>query len=121
MLETLLNAIIPAAHADTLPGGALPAPQGGSNFSLLIMLVIFVLFMYFAVWRPQSKRAKEHQNLINSLSKGDEVLTAGGIVGKVVKITDQYLVISLTDLVEITIQKSSIVAALPKGTLKSVQ
>jgi preprotein translocase subunit YajC len=96
------------------------APQGGGGYSLLIMTAIFVLFMYFVMWRPQSKRAKEHRDLLNSLAKGDEVVTAGGILGKVVKITDQYMVLGLTDLVEITIQKSSIVTVLPKGTLKSI-
>ena len=100
-------------------GSAAPAPQG-SGFSLLIMTAIFIMFMYFVMWRPQSKRAKEHRNLLNSLAKGDEVVTAGGILGKVVKITDQYIVLGLTDLVEITIQKSSIVTVLPKGTLKSL-
>lgn len=96
------------------------APQGGSSFSLILMTVIFIFFMYFVMWRPQNRRAKEHRDLINSLAKGDEVVTAGGILGKISKINDQYIVLALSDTVEITIQKSSIANALPKGTLKTI-
>lgn len=85
------------------------------------MLALFVVFMYFAVWRPQSKRAKEQRNLLNSLTKGDEVLTAGGILGRISKLTDAYMVIAIAENTEIVIQKSSVINALPKGTLKSLQ
>jgi len=70
--------------------------------------------------RPQSKRAKEHRNLIGGLAKGDEVVTAGGILGRISKISDAYITLALTDNVEILVQKSSIVNALPKGTLKTL-
>lgn len=112
----LLNFFISSAHA---AADAAPAQQGG-GLSMVVMLGIFVVFMYFVMWRPQAKRAKDHRELINSLSKGDEVITAGGILGKINKITDSYAIIALSDTVEITIQKSSIVNALPKGTLKSI-
>src|SRR5579871_641850 len=114
--SSLLNFIIPSDHADT---AAVPA-QGGSNVSMLVMLAVFFLFMYFVMWRPQNKRAKEHRNLINSLTKGDEVVTAGGLLGKIVKVTDSYIVLAVTDNAEIVMQKSSIASALPKGTLKSI-
>jgi preprotein translocase subunit YajC len=119
MLETALNFFISSAHADTAaaPAGAQP----GGGFPLMVMLGIFVVFMYFAVWRPQSKRAKEHRNLITSLAKGDEVMTAGGILGRVVKVADNYMVIGISDTTEIIVQKSSVVSALPKGTIKSIQ
>ena len=84
------------------------------------MVGIFILYMYFIVLRPQNKRAKEQRALLGNLTKGDEVVTAGGILGKIVKVNDNYAVIALADNVEITIQKSSIVNALPKGTLKSI-
>lgn len=116
ILSNILNFFIPNAYADTAA-----APQQGGGFSLLIMLGIFVFFMYFAIWRPQSKRAREHRDLIGSLTKGDEVITTGGILGRIAKITDQYLVISIAENVEITVQKSAIANALPKGTLKSIQ
>lgn len=108
-----------AAEATTATTTAAQQQQGG-GFSLIIMLGVFVLFMYFAMWRPQSKRAKEQRDLIGSLAKGDEVVTAGGILGKISKVTDSYAVLALSDNVEITVQKSSIVSALPKGTLKSI-
>lgn len=115
ILNDLFGFFINNAYADT--GAASP---GGSSFSFIIMMAVLILFMYLAMWRPQSRRAKEHRNLINSLAKGDEVVTAGGILGKVAKIADAYVILALTDHVEITVQKSSIVNALPKGTLKSI-
>lgn len=116
LLNDILGFFVNNAYA---ADAAAPAQQGGTT-SLILMTGIFILFMYFVMWRPQSKRAKEHRNLINSLAKGDEIITAGGILGKVSKITDSYLIISLSETVEITIQKNSIVSVLPKGTLKSI-
>lgn len=114
--DTISSFFISNAYAET---AAPPAhPQGG--FSFFVMMAILIFFMYFAIWRPQTKRAKEQRTLLNSLSKGDEVVTAGGILGTISKISDNYVVLSLADNVEITIQKSSIVSALPKGTLKSI-
>lgn len=115
LFDTVSNFFIASAHADT---GAAPSPQGG--FSFFIMMGILVFFMYFAIWRPQSRRAKEQKDLLSSLAKGDEVVTAGGILGTISKISDNYVVLSMADNVEITMQKSSIVSALPKGTLKSI-
>lgn len=109
--------LIPYAYADTAAAGP---QQAAGGLSMIMMLVVFALFMYFAMWRPQSKRAKEHRELISSLNKGDEVITTGGIVGKVAKLTDQYAVLTLAENVEITIQKTSIINALPKGTIKSI-
>lgn len=107
------------AYADTATTAATSSQQGG-GFSLMIMTGIFILFMYFVMWRPQSKRAKEHRDLLGALTKGDEVVTAGGILGKISKINDNYVVLSLADNIEITVQKSAIANALPKGTLKSI-
>jgi preprotein translocase subunit YajC len=116
ILSSITNFFISSAYAADAP----PAPPQGGGFSLMIMLIVFVGFMYFVVWRPQSKRAKEHRDLLNSVAKGDEVITAGGILGKVSKVTEGYVVIALADNVEITMQKSSIVSVLPKGTMKSI-
>ena len=116
ILNDISSFFINNAYADT----AASAPQQGGGFSLLIMTGIFILFMYFAMWRPQSKRVKEHKGLLNSLNKGDEVVTAGGLLGKITKITEGYVTLALADNVEIIVQKSSIVSALPKGTLKSI-
>lgn len=97
------------------PGSA--ASEG--SFSLIMIVIIFVLF-YFMLIRPQNKRAKEHRALITQLKKGDEIVTSGGILGKVVDMNDQFLKISLTEGVEINIQRSAVSTVLPTGTLKSL-
>lgn len=118
ILNTLTNFFISNAYAaDTAAAGSAAQP---SSAPFMIMIVGLIVFMYLFVWRPQSKRAKEQRDLIGSLAKGDEVVTAGGILGKISKVSDGYVVLTLADNVEITIQKSSIVSALPKGTLKSI-
>jgi len=94
------------------------APQGGL-LSFLPLIVIFIVF-YFLLIRPQTKRAKEHRELVSALAKGDEVLTSGGILGKVVKVSDDYVTIEVAANVELNMQKSAVAAALPKGTIKSI-
>ncbi|AAN56118.1 MAG: preprotein translocase subunit YajC [Shewanella sp.] len=97
-------------------------PQGGGTMELIFMLVIFGLIFYFMIFRPQSKRVKEHKNLMSSLGKGDEVLTSGGILGKIAKISDDndYVLLSLNDTTQITIKKDYIAAVLPKGSIQSL-
>ncbi len=115
--NNIINWLVSPAHAD-MPG--IPAQSGGGGTSLLLMSGVFIFFMYFVIWRPQSKRAKEQRHLISSLAKGDEVVTLSGIVGKIAKISDQYIVLTVTETMEITMQKNSIANVLPKGTLKSI-
>lgn len=115
MMETVLSFFVSNAYA----ADAAPAPQGG-GFSFVLMVVVFFAFLYFAIWRPQSKRAKEQQNLLGSLAKGDEVITVGGLLGRINKITDQYIALSVGENVEIVMQKSAVVSVLPKGTLKTI-
>ncbi|MGB0664523.1 MAG: preprotein translocase subunit YajC [Pontibacterium sp.] len=106
--------ISPAFAAD-------PAPAGmDSGLFNLIFLAGFALIFYFFMWRPQAKRAKDHKNLINEMAKGDEVITAGGVLGKVVKLNDDYVVLEVCEGTELTFQKNHVSAALPKGTLKSI-
>lgn len=116
-MTNLMNLLINPAYADAPAPAA--AQNGGSPISLTIMFVIFFLFFYFAMWRPQNKRAKEHRDLINSLAKGDEVVASGGLLGKVNKVADQYVVLSIGNNVEVMVQKSAITSVLPKGTLKA--
>ncbi|WP_298775640.1 preprotein translocase subunit YajC [uncultured Shewanella sp.] len=99
-----------------------PATGAGGTMELVIMLVIFGLIFYFMIFRPQSKRVKEHKSLMGSLSKGDEVLTSGGILGKIAKISEEndYVLLALNDTNEITIKKDYIAAVLPKGSIKSL-
>lgn len=98
------------------------APQGGGSMELIFMLVVFGLIFYFMIFRPQSKRAKEHKNLMSSLSKGDEILTNGGILGKIAKVSDDndYVLISLNDDTQVTVKKDFITAVLPKGSIQSL-
>lgn len=116
-MTQLLDLLITPAYAE----GAQAASQGGSPFSLTIMFVVFFAFFYFVMLRPQNRRAKEHRELMRSLEKGDEVVTTGGILGKINKVTEQYVLLALHDNTEMMVQKSAIANALPKGTLKSLE
>ncbi|SHF99601.1 preprotein translocase subunit YajC [Vibrio gazogenes] len=97
------------------------APQGG-GFEMLIMLAVFAVIFYFMIYRPQAKRAKEHKNLMSSMAKGDEVLTSGGLIGKITKIADDndFITIELNPNNPVVIKKDFVTAVLPKGTLKSL-
>ena|SRR5690349_13974784 len=118
-MNSLLDLVLTPAYAGGAPTAA--AQPGGSPFSLTLMFVIFFLFFYFVMWRPQNKRAKEQRDLVTSLAKGDEVITSGGILGKIQKVTEQYVALAVYNNTEIVVQKSAIVGALPKGTLKSLE
>ena len=96
------------------------APGGDAGLINIIMLGGFVLIFYFLLIRPQNKRRKEHQELVSSLNKGDEVVTAGGVVGTITKVEDDFVKVQVSDAVEMRIQKSAVGATLPKGTLKSL-
>jgi preprotein translocase subunit YajC len=99
------------------------APAGGAagpGMMDLLLLVGFIGIFYFLLWRPQSKRRKEHQQLMSSLSNGDEVVTAGGIVGRITKVEDDFIKVQVASNVEMRFQKSAVGATLPKGTLKSL-
>lgn len=109
------------ALAQTAPAAA--AGPESMWTSILFMVLIFVVF-YFLLIRPQVKRQKEHKALVDALGKGDEVLTAGGLIGKITELTDQYATIQISTVdnkaVEISIQRSAIQTLLPKGTMKSI-
>ena len=111
-----MSFFISSAFADAAAPAA--APMGG-GFEW-IFLVGFLVIFYLMIWRPQAKRAKEHKNLLGGLQKGDEVVTSGGIIGKVTKVTDDFVVVEISDNVELKFQKQAIAATLPKGTLKSI-
>ena len=86
----------------------------------LLFIGMIVLGFYFIIWRPQSKRAKEHRELVSSLTKGDEVVTNGGIIGKIHKVDEQFLVVEVANNVLLKLQKGAVASALPKGTIKSI-
>lgn len=99
--------------------GAAAEPMG--VMGQLVFLGGFLVIFYFLLWRPQSKRAKEHKNLVQALEKGNEVVTAGGIIGKITKVTDDFVVIEVGDNVTLPIQKSAVTAMLPNGTMKGLK
>ncbi len=110
-----MNFLISEAWAEA-PAGA--APQGGGLSTMLFMGAMFVAF-YFLLIRPQQKRAKEHKALMAGLAKGDEVVTSGGMLGRVSDLSDSYVTLEIGDSVNIKVQRPAIQAVLPKGTLKS--
>ena len=110
-----LDFLISAAHAQT--GGA-PAAGGNPMFGLLMPLILIAV-MYFLMIRPQMKRAKEHKGMLDKLSKGDEVITSGGIAGTVTDIGDNFITVEVADNVRVRVQKAAVGNVLPKGTLKS--
>ncbi|HET7095894.1 MAG TPA: preprotein translocase subunit YajC [Casimicrobiaceae bacterium] len=87
--------------------------------AFLPMVAIFVVF-YFLLIRPQQKKAKEAKAMLDALQKGDEVVTAGGILGKISKISDQYVTVEVADRTELTVQRGAISQLLPKGTIKGL-
>jgi preprotein translocase subunit YajC len=107
--------LIAEAYAQTPSGGV-----GGMDIMSMLPLILMFVLLYFLLLRPQMKRAKEQKQMIASLQKGDEVITSGGALGKVTKVSDNYLSLEVAPNVEITVQKSAIQTMLPKGTLKNV-
>jgi preprotein translocase subunit YajC len=108
--------MISLAHAQT--AGAAADPTGGL-MQMLPMILMFVV-LWFLMIRPQMKKTKEHKALLEALAKGDEVVTQGGIVGKVVKVGDSYVTVEIAAGTEVVLQKPAIGLVLPKGTLKSL-
>lgn len=90
---------------------------GDGTFSIIMMVAMIVIF-YLLLWRPQSKRAKEHRNLVDNLKKGDEVVTSGGILGTIVDVEEKMLIVTIAEGVQIQLQRAAISSVLPKGSLK---
>ena len=94
--------------------------QATSPIFNFLFLGGFALIFYFLIWRPQAKRAKEHKALVDSLANGDEVITTGGMLGKITKVDELYVALQIAENVELKMQKSAVSAVLPKGTMKSI-
>lgn len=112
---SLFAFLIPAAQAQA----ATPAAQGNVWMQLIPLALIFVVF-WFLLIRPQMKRQKEHRQMVEKLAKGDEVVTNGGIAGRVEQIGDTFMLVEIADGVQIKVQKGAVSLVLPKGTLKSI-
>ena len=99
---------------------AAPAAQGDMQSSLMSMLPLVLMFvvLYFVMIRPQMKKAKEHKNMVEALGKGDEVVTSGGLLGKVTKLSDGFLSVEVAHGVEVQLQRTAVVQVLPKGSIK---
>ena len=110
----LLAFLIPAAHAQTAGG----QPQG-MGLTTLLVPIILIAIMYFLMIRPQMKRQKEHKALLDKLSRGDEVITSGGVAGVITDIGENFITVEVADNVRIRVQRSAVGHVLPKGTLKS--
>jgi preprotein translocase subunit YajC len=99
---------------------AAPGPQNADLMSLLPLIAIFIVF-YLLLIRPQTKRAKEQRLMIEALQKGDEVATSAGILGRVNKVSGNYVTLQIAENVQVTLQKSAVQTLLPKGTINSVE
>ncbi|AOA59275.1 preprotein translocase subunit YajC [Acinetobacter larvae] len=111
-----MSLFISAAHADPVAAAA----QGPGMMGNLIMIAVFIAIFYFLIWRPQSKRAKEHRALIESLGVGSEVVFAGGLMGRITKLEGDYAVVELNRGNEVKIQRASVISVLPEGTLNNL-
>ncbi len=111
-MDFLLSFFISNAYADN---GATP----GSGMGSILLLVVFILIFYFLLWRPQSKRAKEHRAMVTALNKGDEVITNGGILGKISEVDNEFIVLTIANNVNIKVQKHAVATVVPKGTTKA--
>jgi preprotein translocase subunit YajC len=109
-----MNGLIPEAMAQSAGGGA---PGGG--IAPILMMVVFIAIFYFLLIRPQQKKAKEHQAMVTKLSAGDEVVTSGGILGKIIEVGDAFVTLEIAPNVQIKVQKFQVTSLMPKGTLKS--
>jgi len=107
----ILDFFIASAHAQD-------AAQPGGLMSFLPLIIIFVIF-YFLLIRPQMKRAKEHKKLVSDLANGDEVVTNGGLLGRITKVNDSFVTVEVAENVKIKVQRHAIASVMPKGTVKS--
>lgn len=105
--------------SDALAAAA-PAPQGGDPVVTIVMFVAIIAFFWFFLIRPQQKKQKEHQKLLEALGKGDEVVTSGGMLGRIKEVGDQFITLEISSGVDVRIQKQAVGTVLPKGTIKNL-
>ncbi len=108
-----MNSLIPDAWAQ---GSSM---TGGSQLAPLLMMVVFIAIFYFLLIRPQQRKAKEHQAMVAKLAQGDEVVTAGGLLGRVIEVGDTFVTLEIADGVRVKVQRFQVISLMPKGTLKS--
>jgi preprotein translocase subunit YajC len=108
-----MNGLISDAWAQAAPAGP------GGSFQFALLMAAFIALFYFMLIRPQQKRAKEHQTLVSKLTSGDEVVTSGGLLGRVTDVGETFITLEIADGVRVKVQKVQITQLMPKGTLKS--
>ena len=113
-MDKLISFFISDAHA-----AAAPAGQPPSAMSWIFLAIMFIA-LYLILIRPQQKRVKDHRNMVSQLSKGDEVVTTGGILGRITKVGDNFITLEIANNLEISVQKQAVQSLMPKGTIKSV-
>ena len=108
-----MNGLITDAWAQAAPGA------GGGQFQFALLMAAFIALVYFMLIRPQQRRAKEHQALVSKLAAGDEVVTSGGLLGRITEVGDTFVTLEVADGVRVKVQKVQVAQLMPKGTLKS--
>ena len=108
-----MNGLITDVWAQAAPGAA------GGGFQFALLMAAFIALFYFMLIRPQQRRAKEHQALVSKLAAGDEVVTSGGLLGRVTDVGDTFVTLEVAEGVRVKVQKVQITQLMPKGTLKS--
>ena len=108
---------ISSAYAQTAPAAAVAGGDMQSSLMSMLPLVLMFVVLYFVMIRPQMKKQKEHRAMIDALAKGDEVVSGGGLLGKVTKLGDSYVHIEVANGVEVQVQRSAVVQVLPKGSI----
>ena len=107
--------IIANAYAQAAPAG------GDAGFMGLLPIVLMFVLLYFLMIRPQMKRAKEHKQMVEALQKGDEVITAGGMVGRISEMGDAYVTLEVAPNTQVSVQRAAVQTLLPKGSMKSLK
>jgi len=108
--------LIPSAFAQAPAAGA-----GDAGLMSFLPIVLMFVLLYFLMIRPQMKRAKEHKTMVEALQKGDEVITGGGVLGRITKVSEAYVSLEIAPNTEVSVQKAAVQTLLPKGTIKSIQ
>src|SRR5882672_8040387 len=114
-MNSLLNFFISDAHAQAAPGLG-----GSSPYGALVLPVLLIVVFYFLLIRPQQKKQKEHQVMLGALVVGNEVVTGGGLLGKITEVGEHFVTVEIADGLSVKVQKSSIGSVLPKDTIKNV-
>nr|VFJ57240.1 MAG: preprotein translocase subunit YajC [Candidatus Kentron sp. FW] len=110
-----MNFFIEVAHAESAPAGV----QSEAGFVTFLPMIVLFALLWFLLIRPQQKRAKEHRNMVSALSKDDEVVTSGGILGRIIYLSDNFVTLEVAESVDITVQRHAIASLMPKGTIKT--